>query len=269
VKREEKILKLIDKAGYGVEIGPSYNPIAPKKAGYKVHVIDQMNHEELRAHYQGHGQPLENIEEVDYVWQGESYRELTGKSKFYDWVIASHVIEHTPNLIGFLENCDQILKDDGVLSLAIPDSRYSFDHFRPLTSLAQVLDAHFQKHTHPSAGTAYEYHLNVVTKGGQIVWENRARGEYRFIHSPETARQMMEQVLQEQTYSDLHVWCFTPSSFRLLIQDLYDLGLSPFREFVFFPTVGCEFFVTLGRKGSEKNVDRLSLLKKIKAEWAS
>ncbi len=269
MKREDKILKLVNKTGYGVEIGPSYSPVAPKKAGYKVQIIDHMNREQLLAHYQGHGQPLENIEEVDYVWKGESYQELTGKSKFYDWIIASHVIEHTPDLIGFLENCDHILKDEGVLSLAIPDSRYSFDHFRPLTSLAHVLDAHFQKHTRPSAGTAYEYHLNVVSKGGQIVWKNHARGEYRFIHSPEKARQTMEQVLQEQAYIDLHVWCFTPSSFRLLLHDLYNLGLSPFKECIFFPTVGCEFFVTLGRKGNGMHVDRLSLLKKIKAEWAS
>jgi hypothetical protein len=57
MKREDKILKLINKTGYGVEVGPSYNPIAPKRAGYQVQVIDRMNREELVAHYQGHNQP--------------------------------------------------------------------------------------------------------------------------------------------------------------------------------------------------------------------
>lgn len=166
MKREDKILKLVNKGGYGVEVGPSYNPVAPKKAGYKVHVIDQMNREQLVAFYQGHQAPVENIEHVDYVWNGKPYEELTGRSHFYDWIIASHVIEHTPDLLGFLENCDHILKADGVLSLAVSDSRYCFDHFRPLTSLASILDTHFEKRTRPSAGSVYEYYLNVVSKRG-------------------------------------------------------------------------------------------------------
>ena len=40
------------------------------------------------------------------------------------------MIEHTPDLIAFLADCDAVLKDTGVLSLVIPDKRYSFDRFR-------------------------------------------------------------------------------------------------------------------------------------------
>ncbi len=40
MRREEKILKHVDKNGYGIEIGASFNPIASKRDGYKVHVID-------------------------------------------------------------------------------------------------------------------------------------------------------------------------------------------------------------------------------------
>jgi hypothetical protein len=79
----------------------------------------------------------------------------------------------------------------------------------------------------------------------------------------------MEKVIQEQAYLDLHTWCFTPSSFRLLIHDLHRMGLSPFQERLFYPTVGCEFFVTLGKQGDAKQIDRLALLKRIKAEVAA
>jgi hypothetical protein len=47
LKRDAKILKLINKAGYGIEIGPSYGPVAPKKSGYKVEIIDHLNREQL------------------------------------------------------------------------------------------------------------------------------------------------------------------------------------------------------------------------------
>jgi hypothetical protein len=69
--------------------------------------------------------------------------------------------------------------------------------------------------------------------------------------------------MQQHAYLDLHAWCFTPHSFRLILSDLFDLGLVPFRELAFFPTEGCEFFVTLGREGKGPAMDRQQML-----EWA-
>ena len=117
MNRTEKILYHVDKEGRGIEIDPSYSPVAAKKDGYNVHIIDHLNREQLISKYSDHHHvDLDNIEEVDFVWDGHPYSDLTGKTKHYDWIIASHVIEHTPDLIGFLVECDSILKDDGVLS---------------------------------------------------------------------------------------------------------------------------------------------------------
>ncbi len=143
MNRKEILLLRINEDGHGIEIGPSYNPIAPKRDGYKVHIIDHMSREQLIDRYKTHPVDLNNIEEVDFLWRGEDYRSLTGKNKYYDWIIASHVIEHTPDLIGFLNDCDTILKDDGVISLAVPDKRYCFDHYRPITGLSKIVDSHF------------------------------------------------------------------------------------------------------------------------------
>lgn len=142
--REDKLLRHVVRNGKGMEIGPSHRPTAPKKAGYDVDIIDHLTREELVNKYRHHGVDIDAIEEVDYVWRGEKYAWLTGKTKHYDWIIASHVIEHTPDLIGFLKECDSILKDDGVVSLAIPDKRFCFDHFRPITGVSKVIDHHLQ-----------------------------------------------------------------------------------------------------------------------------
>ena len=72
-----KWLRQIKKSGYGIEIGPSHNPIAPKKNGYKVDIIDHMSREDLIAKYKEHGVNPDNIEDVDSVWKGENYSELT------------------------------------------------------------------------------------------------------------------------------------------------------------------------------------------------
>lgn len=264
--REEKIFRHIDKNGYGIEIGPSHNPIAAKKDGYKTHIIDHMSREQLIAKYKDHNVNLHNIEEVDFVWKGESYSELTGKTQYYDWIIASHIIEHTPDFIGFLNDCDAILKDDGVISLVVPDKRYCFDHYRPITGISKIIDSHFQKSAIHTPGTVVEYFLNVVSRSGSIAWNSDTTGEYNFVHSRENALQGMKSVLHDNAYLDVHAWCFVPHSFRLIIHDLFSLGFISLKEVDFYPTDGYEFYITLGRRGLGIKQARIELLEIIEYE---
>ncbi len=264
--RKEKALRHINKNGHGIEIGPSHNAIAPKKEGYKVHIIDVMNRDKLITKFKDANVNLENIEDVDFVWRGENYAELTGKSKYYDWIIASHVIEHTPDLICFLNDCDAILRDDGVISLIVPDKRYCFDRFRPITGISKIIDSHFSKNNVHTPGTVAEYFLNMVSKSGSIAWDSTTAGEYKFINSLEHAHQVMKSALKEKAYLDCHAWCFVPHSFRLIIHDLFCLGFIPFQEVDFFPTERFEFFITLGRNGKGINISRLEVLDIIEQE---
>lgn len=266
MNRNEKILKHINKNGQGIEIGLCANPIAPKKAGFNVHVIDHASREQLIAKYDGHGVNLDNIEEVDFVWQGESYAELTGKHKYYDWIIASHVIEHTPDIIKFINDCDAILNDDGVLSLAIPDKRYCFDHYRAISGISKAIDTHLSQSTLHSPGTVADHLLNVVSQSGKIAWDSQTNGERKLIHSIADARQAMNNLIQKNVYIDVHGWCFVPHSFRVMIHDLFHLGLIPLQEVEFYPTEGCEFYMTLGRKGKGTNRSRLEMLEAIEVE---
>lgn len=262
------MLRHIDKNGVGLEIGPSHSPVAPKRSGFKVDILDHLNREQLVEKYLAHDVSLESIEDVDFVWSGEPYLELTGKPSHYDWIIASHVIEHTPDLIRFFHDCHSILKRDGVLSLAIPDKRYCFDYFRPLTGLAKVIDAHFYSHSIHSPGSAAEYFMNVVSKGKKIAWSKGSTGDFEFVHTLEDAIGATKSVVEDNAYLDVHAWCFTPHSFRLLLNDLYHLGYSPFQEMAFHEASGCEFFVTLNKQGNETRISRLDLLNKIQAELA-
>jgi SAM-dependent methyltransferase len=137
--REDKVFHLLDKTGLGLEIGPSHNPIAPKKKGFNVHILDHVSRAELRNKYQGHGVNLDNIEEVDFVWHGEPLQRLIGQIGCYDWIIASHVIEHVPDFISYLQQCEELLKPYGILSLVIPDKRYCFDYFSSSSSTGNML----------------------------------------------------------------------------------------------------------------------------------
>ena len=258
--RKEIILRNIDTKGLGLEIGPSHNPVAPKKEGFHVHVMDHLTQGGLVEKYKDHGVQLDNIEEVDFVWSGQSFKELTGGTGQYDWIIASHVIEHTPDLIGFLNECESILKPSGVLSLAIPDKRYCFDHFRPVTGLGKIIDAHLTRDTIHTPGNVAEYFMNVVAKDGSIAWDGNGPGDYRFIHGLQEASWGIEAVQKHRAYLDIHAWCFVPHSFRLLVQDLHALKFIHLRESFFQPTIGHEFFVTLSKGAALPESTRMELV---------
>jgi SAM-dependent methyltransferase len=270
LNRNEKVLYNLKKDGIGIEIGPSYFPVAPKKAGYNVHIIDHTNRENLIEKYKDLDINIENIEEVDFIWKGESYDELTKKINFYDWIIASHVIEHTPNLIGFLNSCEKVLKNDGVLSLVVPDARFCFDYFRPESGLSKILDAHFQSHKKHSTGSIAEYNLRQTENNNLITWGEFvfSNDDYKLRVSAEKTAEMIKISLEDKEYLDCHAWCFTPSSFRLLIKDLNDLGFIKFKETFFSDSVGCEFFIHLSKNGEGCPKNRLELLHEIKIEQA-
>jgi SAM-dependent methyltransferase len=267
MNRNKKLTKKLNLKGLGLEIGPSHNPITPKKEGYNVHVMDYASRNDLLKKYKDHNIKHSNIEEVDYIWDSKtSYSNLINNKKHYDWIIASHVIEHTPNLIGFLQNCDDILKSDGILSLAIPDKRYCFDYFRPVSSIARIIDQHLSQHTTATPGAIAEQILYRGTKLGCDTWNSSAIGNINISEDVEVAKARMVEAINDEKYIDIHNWCFTPYHFRLLIHDLHALGFTEFKELEFKGTTGCEFFITLSRKGPGANISRESILKKSKKE---
>jgi len=78
--REEIILK---RDGLALEIGAGCAPVAPKKRGFRVHVLDHCDKNALIEKYRPHGINIENIEEVDFVWDGRPYVELIGRRHAY------------------------------------------------------------------------------------------------------------------------------------------------------------------------------------------
>jgi predicted SAM-dependent methyltransferase len=268
--REDKVFHLLDKTGLGLEIGPSHNPIAPKNKGFNVHILDHASAAEIRDKYQGHGVNLDNIEEVDFVWQGESLQELIGKTSCYDWIIASHVIEHVPDLISYLQQCEALLKPDGILSLVIPDKRYCFDYFSSSSSTGNVLDAYAEKRVKPSHGQVFDHIANASKRNGNIAWgADDLGGADELVHTFAEAQAHWVRSVSTTDYIDVHCWRFTPASFRLLISDLQGLGLIGLKIEAEFDTTGCEFYVALAKCSDvPMKLDRLSTLQFRKLENA-
>ena len=257
MERNEQVMKNLNLSGCGLEIGPSYNPVLPKKNGYDVKVLDYTTREGLIDHYRDDPNVkdlLDNIEEVDYVWNGERYPELTGEGRF-DYVIGCHIIEHQTDLIHFLEDCSRILKDDGILSLAVPDSRYEFDFFREPSSIRTVLDTHMLGLKVHSPGTLIEYSFSDVTLAGNgthIPAYFPGSGVKTIVPKKYGLREWDE--WDPEKYTDTHSWVFTPASFRLLIYELRVMGFTDLA--ISSLTVpgqpSLEFYVQLRKKPGEQ-----------------
>jgi SAM-dependent methyltransferase len=120
--------------GDGIEIGALHQPLqVPGSA--RVKYVDRMPAAELRRHYEElAGTPLV---EIDIIDDGEQLTTIRNETQ--DFVIANHFIEHCQNPILAVQNLFRVLKPGGVIYLAVPDKRFTFDANRPCTTVEHLM----------------------------------------------------------------------------------------------------------------------------------
>ena len=59
-----------------------------------------------------------------------------------DFVIASHVLEHLSNPLGFMVEMHRVLRPGGLAIILLPDRRRTFDISRPATPLEHLIEDH-------------------------------------------------------------------------------------------------------------------------------
>jgi predicted SAM-dependent methyltransferase len=131
---DRRTLASIYLRGHGIEIGALQFPLkVPRSA--KVRYVDRLTVPDLRKHY-----PELNsykLVKVDIVDDGETLGTIGDASQ--DFVIANHFLEHCENPIKAIMNFLRVLREGGILFLAIPDKRYTFDNKREVTSFDHLV----------------------------------------------------------------------------------------------------------------------------------
>lgn len=125
--------------GAGLEIGGLNAPLRVPH-GVQVVQVDQKTTAELRAEYPELSEtPLAQVDVID---DGQTLRTFADASQ--DFVIANHMLEHCEDAIGTLKHHLRVLRPGGILFLAVPDKRYTFDRDRPVTTLEHHLRDHVE-----------------------------------------------------------------------------------------------------------------------------
>jgi predicted SAM-dependent methyltransferase len=216
--RKEKILELCNTKGRGLEIGASGRSVVPKSGGFNVEILDYTDKEGLIKKWEIiKRMNSDNIEDVDYIWNGGSYVDTIGKTEHYDYIIASHVLEHSVCIISFLQDCMQLLKSGGILSIVLPDTRtVTLNRYQSLSSVGDAVSRYCepnrQRH---DVGTVIDNLLNSVSlsdNGEDLKYE------------PSQVKDIVDAYIASDEYVDVHNWAFTKSSFELFIYDLLSLG---------------------------------------------
>lgn len=120
--------------GEGIEVGALHQPLrVPPSA--RVKYVDRMTATDLRRHYE----ELAGFKlvETDIIDDGE--RLTTIGTETQDFVIANHFIEHCQNPIFTFQNLLRVIRPGGVLYLAVPDKRFTFDVDRPCTTIDHLM----------------------------------------------------------------------------------------------------------------------------------
>jgi hypothetical protein len=251
--RQRRIWRLFDfSVGRGLEVGPLWTPMATTEHS-DVTYVDVFTREQLRTTYRAQPEEiLDRIPEIDFVLTDDdrvrSIPEAIGAAPRFDWVMASHVVEHVPNLVDWLAQIAEVTVDGGALILAVPDRRYCFDVHRPPTTVGQLLEAHERGERIPSVRAVYDHNHSHVRFPVQDAWQGRMATYGDRVYGLDYVQDRMA-TARSGRYVDSHVWVFTPGTFAEQIVELRELGLSSWAIESISPTVrgDLEFHVVLRR----------------------
>jgi SAM-dependent methyltransferase len=124
--------------GDGIEIGGAHLPIPVDTRCCRIQYVDRMSATEIAALFpelDGY-----SIVETDILCNVQHKGLGIFGDETLDFVIASHLIEHLPNPLGFLEECQRVLQTNGILYLVVPDKNYTFDRTRDVTPLVHLVE---------------------------------------------------------------------------------------------------------------------------------
>ncbi|RJF69422.1 methyltransferase domain-containing protein [Rhodopseudomonas palustris] len=202
----------------GLEFGPLTSPMVQKSQS-NIFYIDHDTTEGIRQKYKDDANvDCDAIVPIDFVYHSDLSQSVNGLK--FDYIVASHVFEHVPNPIKWLNECAAVLNPGGTLCLALPDKRVTFDRPRQITQLSEWVGALLDRRERPSPASVFEAARSALIEAGL------PPSRWPFDHAAESL----------ERYIDVHCTICTLESFTGLIDASRDLGLQPFSIAAAFDT---------------------------------
>ena len=184
--------------GKGLDLGPWHVPFETPMG--TTETVERYSLEDLKNVF--HNLPeneFNNLPTPDYVsdFDFEFLKQFTNDSR--DFIIASHLLEHLAQPFKLIHDIYRVLKPGGILMIALPDKRNTFDSKRELMNLSHFIEDIKQNLTIEDINHLKDYTVNVLN-----------------LKDDDLSREVIDSILQES----YHVHAFTDYSFVTILNEM-------------------------------------------------
>ena len=246
---------MVPNNGTILEIGPYASPIF-KRPMFNVFYADILTSDQIKEECIRHNRNYSDVPDcIDILVNVDTRPTLSSNIKFTT-IFSSHNIEHHPDLINHLQEVSNVAEHNARFYLAIPDKRYSLDHWHAETTIADVIAAHIEERKNHTMST----HLNNIL----FTAEHNEDESLHWIgeHGPDLKLPTIDQnyigkikhgistiIAKKDRYTDQHNWYFTPKTFEHIFNLLEKLNYSDWiLESIYNTRPGSHEFYAILRK---------------------
>lgn len=133
--------------GAGIEIGAFHNPWPYDPSVASIHYVDKAASRDVLDRYPDMPRTTQC---VTTHWTDDGEFLTTVPDKTYDFLFASHVLEHMPSPLTGIENHLRVVKSGGHVIYALPDKRHTFDKKRENARFSCLTADYIATKAHPS-----------------------------------------------------------------------------------------------------------------------
>ena len=227
--RYEVLTAPLKLSGTGLEIAPYFYPLLDK-ARHDVRYVDCIDNDTIaKKAADNPGAIGREIPRIDWVWTpGKPLRSCIPADIAFDYCVATHVMEHVPDTIGWLNQILEVMRDHAVLALALPDRRHTMDFYRRETTLGDVVGNWIHAPSRPTSA-------QIVDFLSQSFYDTREDGRRFDLSQPfaaaprhytdDQALEFAANSNRQGNYLDVHCTVWTPTSFVDVMSRVVGMGL--------------------------------------------
>ena len=244
----------------GIEIAPYFNPIVDHTRNNVLYVDCIDNDEIQRKAADNPGAEGRVIPRVDAVWKpGRPLAKCIGREPL-SYAIASHVLEHVPNPLGWIQEIIECLEPGGILAILLPNRERTMDFYRRPTTFADVMGWSIEKSSRPTPTQVMDFLSQSFEDDGTQNFMAMPPFSAAKRHYTDTdAIGFAEFVAKKDHYLDVHCSVWTPNSFIDVFSRIINAGkLHVELDGPYFPSDSPIEFVTYLHKqddGAKKRIN--------------
>jgi hypothetical protein len=226
--RRRGVLEFLPMERRGLEVAPYFNPFTDREK-HDVFYVDCIDNEEIRRKAAANpGAAGAKVPAIDAVWVPGKRLTKCVRGRRFGWALASHVMEHVPNPLGWLSEIVECLEDGGMLALLLPDRRGTMDYYRRETTFAEVVGWSIEKPSRPTPTQVMDFLSQGFMDTGTLDFARMpAFADAPRHYSDRDALSFARMAQDRGTYLDAHVSVWTPESFEAVFRRVTELRLLP------------------------------------------